>query len=66
MVQLVHFSNITNDWRLLKLIWSDLFSLTFKDHFPHITFIDVYLFIYFNIFIQDNKFSKAAFQLGPV
>ncbi len=22
--------------------------------------------IYFNIFIQDNKFSKAVFQLGPV
>ncbi len=26
----------------------------------------IYLFIYFNIFIQDNKFSKAVFQLGPV
>ncbi len=25
----------------------------------------IYLFIYFNIFIQDNKFSKAVFQLGP-
>ncbi len=26
-----------------------------------------YLFIiYFNIFIQDRKFSKAVFQLGPV
>ncbi len=24
------------------------------------------LFIYFNIFIQDEKFSKAVFQLGPV
>ncbi len=26
----------------------------------------IYLFIYFNIFIQDNKFSKAVFQLGHV
>ncbi len=25
----------------------------------------IYLFIYFNIFIQDNKFSMAVFQLGP-
>ncbi len=23
-------------------------------------------FIYFNIFIQGNKFSKTIFQLGPV
>ncbi len=26
----------------------------------------IYLFIYFNIFVQYNKFSKAVFQLGPV
>ncbi len=31
-----------------------------------LTLQQINLFIYFNIFIQDNKFSKAVFQLGPV
>ncbi len=35
-------------------------------HFIPIPKDFILFFIYFNIFIQDNKFSNAVFKLGPV
>ncbi len=39
---------------------------SFRCHTDIIMTLQIVVTIYFNIFIQDNKFSKAVFQLDPV
>ncbi len=45
-------------WKWIMILWRSAWCMILLN--------SIYLLIYFNIFIQDNKFSKAVFQLGPV